>query len=85
MVDEPIKCEECGHDVFVETTTTRRFVVGKFNIDDESHSKPWITLLEPPDAKPRQDSSITRLTCDRCGVCVYERSTDDVVRAVRCA
>jgi hypothetical protein len=81
---EPIVCENCGHDEFVETTTTRQSVVGKFSIDDKNHKKPWITLLEPLDAKPQHESSVIILTCERCGVAAYEKLAEDVVRTVRC-
>jgi hypothetical protein len=65
---EPLTCE-CGHDVFVEITSTESRVHGKFVLTEKS-----ILLLEQHEGVAQLDNRTTALVlrCDRCGKPAYE-------------
>jgi ribosomal protein L37E len=66
---ESLTCERCGHDVFVEITSTESRVYGKFELREDA-----IVLLEQHEGVPELDRRETALIlrCDRCGKPAYE-------------
>jgi hypothetical protein len=63
-------CENCGHDVFMEITSTESRVCGKFELREDA-----IVLLEQHEEVPEFDRRETALILRRvrCGKPAYER------------